>query len=65
MEKLVYLLWNESGRADAALAEQLLGPVADALLALDPAALSGPGGLPSLPGLEPADPKLPGLPGLN
>jgi len=40
MEKLVYLLWNETGRADAAVARDLLGPVADALLALDPAGLA-------------------------
>ena len=40
MEKLVYLLWNESGRADGDLAARLLGPVAGELLALDPAGLS-------------------------
>ena len=40
MEKLVYLLWNGTGPADAAWSEQLLGPTVDALLALDPAALS-------------------------
>ena len=40
MEKLVYLLWNDSGRADEALAERLLGPVAEALLALEPTALT-------------------------
>jgi hypothetical protein len=40
MEKIVYLLWNESGRADADLAARLLGPTADALLALDPAGLT-------------------------
>jgi hypothetical protein len=40
MEKIVYLLWNESGRAEADLAARLLGPTADALLALDPAGLT-------------------------
>jgi len=40
VEKVIYLLWNESGRADADLAARLLGPVADALLALDPAGLA-------------------------
>ena len=40
MEKLVYLLWNASGRADPALAAELLGPVAEALLALEPAGLA-------------------------
>ena len=40
MEKLVYLLWNATGRVDAALADQLLGPVAEALLALEPAGLA-------------------------
>jgi hypothetical protein len=35
MEKLVYLLWNQTGRADEAQAAHLLGPVADELLALD------------------------------
>ena len=40
MEKLVYLLWNESGRADGDLAARLLGPVAGELLALGPAGLS-------------------------
>ena len=40
MEKLVYLLWNASGRADADLAGRLLGPVAESLLALDPAGLA-------------------------
>src|SRR3954447_26130509 len=39
MEKLVYLLWNASGRADEALAARLLGPVAADLLALDVAGL--------------------------
>jgi hypothetical protein len=40
MEKLVYLLWNDSGRADGAVAARLLGPVAGALSALDPAGLT-------------------------
>jgi hypothetical protein len=40
VEKVIYLLWNESGRADAELAARLLGPVAEALLALDPAGLA-------------------------
>ena len=40
MEKLVYLLWNGSGRADRELAARVLGPVADALLSLDPAGLA-------------------------
>jgi hypothetical protein len=40
VEKLVYLLWNGTGRADAELAGRLLGPVASGLLALDPAGLS-------------------------
>ena len=40
MEKLVYLLWNESGRADPALAAKLLGPVAAELLARGAAGLS-------------------------
>ena len=40
MEKLVYLLWNESGRADPALVGRLLGPIAETLLALEPAGLA-------------------------
>ena len=40
MEKLVYLLWNESGRAGPALAGRLLGPIAETLLALEPAGLA-------------------------
>jgi hypothetical protein len=40
MEKLVYLLWNESGRADEAMARTLLGPVTADLLALEPARLA-------------------------
>src|SRR4051812_21977010 len=40
VEKVIYLLWNETGRADADQAARLLGPVTDALLALDPAGLA-------------------------
>jgi hypothetical protein len=40
VEKVVYLLWNATGRADGDLAGRLLGPVADGLLALDPAGLA-------------------------
>src|SRR3954452_16147625 len=40
MEKLVYLLWNDSGRAEADQAARLLGPVAAELLALAPAGLA-------------------------
>ena len=40
MEKLVYLLWNQTGRADEAQAANLLGPVADALRTLELTGLS-------------------------
>lgn len=40
MEKLVYLLWKGAGPAEPAWVEQLLGPTAATLLALEPAGLS-------------------------
>jgi hypothetical protein len=40
MEKLIYLLWNGTGPVTDDQAAELLGPVAEQLLALDPAGLS-------------------------
>ncbi|MEI7591742.1 MAG: hypothetical protein WCK41_00815 [Actinomycetes bacterium] len=40
MEKIVYLLWNSSGRADKQLVRTMLGSVAQALLAENPAGLT-------------------------
>jgi len=40
MEKLIYLAWSGAGPASDELAGELLGPVAEALLALEPLGLS-------------------------
>jgi hypothetical protein len=40
MEKLVYLVWNGTGPVDPDLGREILGPVADRLIALEPAGLA-------------------------